>query len=435
MSAISSKTSRGVSFAEVPRLVKGLIYLSIPMNIAGGFFGIYVGVFLLDLGVNAEIVGLALAANGATMVLSAIPLGIVSDRKGRKVMLIFGALLFSPILLILAFTTETLWLIVAGILGGISEAAFLSTWNAMIADRTPSEARNAAFSLSFIVGTTTSGVGFALPLAFPTLAAWTGLSIATLHRDSLLIFAAVAAATPIGLSYLLRGYVERLRPRAARPVGRPLRDRLRALRSRLYELRLLLLFSSVNGLVGLGAGFIIPLIGTWFRLRFGIPDSYSGPLLAVANLTMGLAGVTSARLAKRYGSVRAVVMVQGLSTVLMFSLAIVPDPVLAGVLYIARAALMNMASPILDAYLMGLVKAEERGFASALNSIIWRMPNSASTVVGGSLLYHGEYQLPFLIAGTLYAIGVSLFFGVFRAVKAKERVPVGDASGEGTHVD
>jgi predicted MFS family arabinose efflux permease len=128
-------------------------------------------------------------------------------------------------------------------------------------------------------------------------------------------------------------------------------------------------------------------------------------------------------------------MVQGLSTVLMFSLAIVPDPVLAGVLYIARAALMNMASPILDAYLMGLVKAEERGFASALNSIIWRMPNSASTVVGGSLLYHGEYQLPFLIAGTLYAIGVSLFFGVFRAVKAKERVPVGDASGEGTHVD
>lgn len=412
--------AKGVRFRDVPPMVQGLIFLSIPTNVAGGFFGIYVSVFLLELGVTAEIVGLALAANGATMVLSAIPLGILSDRRGRKTMLILGALLFSPILLILALTTETLWLVVAGIVGGVSEAAFLSTWNAMIADRTPAPVRNAAFSLSFIIGTTTSGVGFALPFVFPMVAGWTGLSIVALHRDTLLLFAGVALLTPLGLSLLLRGYREQPRAPAVRSPRRSLRERLRHFRERASQLRLLFAFSGVNGLIGLGAGFIIPLIGTWFFLRFGVPDAYSGPLLALANMTMGLAGVTSARLARRFGPVRAVVMVQGLSTVLMFSLAFAPDPVLAGVLYVFRAALMNMGSPIMDAYLMGLVRPDERGFASALNSIIWRMPNSASTFGGGWLLGQGQYQLPFLIAGSLYTLGVSLFFLVFRSVRPRE---------------
>jgi MFS family permease len=400
--------------------VRDLIYLSIPTNVAGGFFSIYVSVFLLDLGVSAEIVGLALAADGATMVLSAIPLGIVSDRKGRKVMLILGSLLFSPILVILASTTETAWLVIAGVLGGVSEAAFLSTWNALIADGTPAASRNAAFSMSFIVSTTTGGLGFALPFIFPGLEGWTGLSIAALHRDTLVLFAVLSALTPIGLAVLLRGYREYLRPRTAPAGARPLGDRLRQLRGRLKELRLLLTFSGINGLIGLGAGFIVPLIGTWFRLRFGIPDAYSGPLLAVANLTMGFAAFTSPRLARHLGPVRAAALVQALSTVLMLSLAFVPNPFLAGGLYVVRAALMNMASPIMDAYLMDLVRPQERGFASALASIIWRMPNSASTVVGGWLLYQGQYQLPFLIAGGLYAVGVSLFFAVFHAIEPRE---------------
>ncbi len=420
-----SRPSHSISLSEVPRFVRGLIFLSIPTNVAGGFFFIYVSVFLLDLGVPPEIVGLVLAVNGACMVLSAIPLGILSDRKGRKHMLILGSFLFSPILLILALTTETRWLVVAGILGGISEAAFLSTWNAMIADRTPATVRNAAFSLSFIIGTTTSGVGSALPFVFPWMHSVTGISLAGLHQETLLIFAFVSLLTPAGLALLLRGYREEIRPMAApRPtVG----ARLSGLRRRVGELRVLFLFSSLNGLVGLGAGFIIPLIGTWFRLRFGIPDSLSGPLLALSSFTMGLAGITSARLAKRYGSVRAIALVQGFATVLMFSLAVVPDALAAGIIYVIRAALMNMASPILDAYLMGLVKPDERGFASALNSIIWRMPNSVSTFGGGYLLGQGEYQLPFVIAGSLYGAGIALFFSAFRhrdtAVKSGDAGP------------
>ncbi len=417
MSASAAPASPPLSFRDIPPIVRRLIYLIAPVSAASGFFTIYLSVFILDLGVTPIVVGLVVAVNGAAMVLSAIPLGLLSDRRGRKGMLVVGAVLFSPMLAILALTTDTLWLVLVGILGGVSEAAFLSTWNAMIADGTPPEARNAAFSLSFIVGTTTSGVGLALPFAFPFVSAWTGMTVVSLHHDSLLLFAAVAAVSPLGV-VLLRGYPEHV-PGTGRSRA-DARGGVRRLRERLSHHRFLIAFSGINGLVGLGAGFIIPLIGTWFKLRFGIDDAYSGPLLALANLTMGLAGFTSTWLASRFGAVRAVVLVQGVSTIFMFSLAFVGDPLLAGVLYVVRAALMNMASPIMDAYLMGLVSAEERGFASALNSIVWRMPNSASSLGGGYLLYRGEYQSPFLIAGTLYAFGVAMFYAIFRAVRPLE---------------
>ena len=106
----------------------------------------------------------------------------------------------------------------------------------------------------------------------------------------------------------------------------------------------------------------------------------------------------------------------------MLSLAFMPGAVLAAGMYLVRAALMNMAVPLLDSYLMGIVTKEERGFASALNSLIWRLPNSVSTIVGGWLLNEGEYELPFFIATAFYAVGIGLFFKMFKGVKPRDDI-------------
>ncbi len=136
----------------------------------------------------------------------------------------------------------------------------------------------------------------------------------------------------------------------------------------------------------------------------------------MSGVLIGLSAIASAQLARRYGMVRAIVMTQGLSTVLMLSLAYVPGVILASVIYLGRAALMNMASPLSDSFLMGIVSREERGLASAINSIVWRLPNSATTIVGGLLLASGRYDLPFILATAFYVVSISLFYKVFRDV-------------------
>jgi len=400
-----------LSFAGVPPKVRWLILLSAPQHVAGGFFFVTVGAYLPEIGLGSDLVGLILGLSGLSMVASAVPLGLFSDRRGRKGLLLAGSTAVPPILLLFAFTKEPTLLILGGLVVGVGEAAFLSTWNALVADGTPVEARNEAFSLSFIVGTTTVGLGFATPLALPAISARTGLDSHALHQLFLILYGVLAAVTPLAYAILLREHIETIRPRMAR--GRP------------RNLGLLLKFSGINGLIGLGAGFIIPLIPTWLFLKFGMTDAFSGPLLAVSSFVMGLSAFASPILAKRWGPIVAFVTTQAVSTVFMVSLAFVPDPFLAGALYTVRAALMNMGVPILDSYLMSIITAEERGFASALNSIIWRFPNSVSTVVGGVLLATGEFQLPFFLATSLYVIAIILFYAAFRNVTPERPTTAG----------
>jgi MFS family permease len=179
----------------------------------------------------------------------------------------------------------------------------------------------------------------------------------------------------------------------------------------------LLKFSGLNGLIGLGAGFFVPLVATWLFLKFHVLDTWSGPVLAGANLTIGFAAIVSTPLARKYGPVRAIVLAQGLSTVFLLSLAFLVDPLLAAGIYIVRAALMNMSSPIGDSFLMGIIAPEQRGLASAVNSIIWRLPNSITTIIGGAILGAGLLDVPIYLATAFYVTSISGFYIVFRNVR------------------
>jgi MFS family permease len=302
----------------------------------------------------------------------------------------------------IALTLNITLLIVAAIILGIAESAALSTWNAIIADQTSLENRDAAFSLSFILGNGAFAFGFLLPTFIPAIRSLTGLTSNVIHEDLLILMGLIAAITPIWLFRILKGYKETINPK-------------KLLRGKNFPT--LLKFSMINGVIGLGAGFIIPLIPTWLFLKFGTPDTFSGPLLSLSNLTIALAAVASPRLSSRFGLVKAIVATQGFATVFMLSLAFVPDVRLAGGLYIIRAALMNMAGPLGDSYLMGIMSQDERGLASAINTVIWRIPNSVTTVIGGLILATGRFDIPFYLATIFYAISITLFYTQFRNIR------------------
>jgi MFS family permease len=390
-------------FTGVPARVKWLVYLTSFSSIGYGYLLTVISAYLPELGVSSANVGLLLGTNGAAMVIAAIPFGLLADRIGRKRILILGLCGLPPVLLIYALTRDFGFLLIGSVAAGIFESAFLSTWNALIADQTGKENRNAAFSLSFVVNSVTTGIGFGLPIVFPAVQSATGASIYTVHITAFALLAVLSALTPVALYFLLRDYKEEHIVAPTLVKGR--------------SIRILWKFSITNGMIGLGAGFIIPLIPTWMFLRYGIPDTYTGPLLAVAGITIAFAALFSARLAGRYGPVRAIVMTQGSSTIFMVLMPFMPSAAPAAGVYLIRSSLMNMSGPIGDAYLMGIISKEERGLASAINSIIWRLPNSISTVAGGLLLAAGIFDLPFFIAAAFYVTAITAFYFLFRNIE------------------
>ena len=398
---------------SVPTRVKLLILSQSLNNFTVGFFFIYLTAYLLETGaLNALQAGVVLGVETVVVIVAGIPMGILSDRTGRRKFIILGNALVPPAVFMIGLSQDFTWLLAAGVLLGVAEASALGSWNAIIADQTDLRNRDSAFSLSFVVSNVCFSGGFALPLILPGLQSMLGVGASALHSDILLILGALSISVPFFLWLLLKDYHEP--PREEEKGENP------------GELRMLLKFSGLNGIIGLGAGLIIPLLASWFLYKFSVQDTYSGPFIALTNVTIAFAAVASPRLSKRYGLFNSLLMTMGSSTLFMLSLAFIPNVFLAGGMYLIRASLMNMASPLIDSYLMGIVHPGRRGLGSAIAAIVWRLPNSVTTFIGGYILYEGLttgdhflYDLPWILASVLYAVGIGLLFLNFRHVKPK----------------
>jgi MFS family permease len=123
-------------------------------------------------GSTAVLLGLALGVYGLAQALLQIPFGLVSDRIGRKPVIIFGLLLFAAGSL-LAAQADTIYGVILGRLMQ-GAGAIASTVMALVADLTRDEQRTKAMA---VVGMSI-GASFAVALVVgPVLASYGGLAL------------------------------------------------------------------------------------------------------------------------------------------------------------------------------------------------------------------------------------------------------------------
>src|SRR5207237_5864661 len=118
----------------VPPTATMLILSFVPVFLGLGFLQIVLGAWLVTVGFTAVQAGLLISAQGIAVVLTSIPLGIISDIYGRKRLLIIGNLAAAAALLVFAVTTNFLYLISASVALGFAEGASLTTWTDCLAD-------------------------------------------------------------------------------------------------------------------------------------------------------------------------------------------------------------------------------------------------------------------------------------------------------------
>jgi MFS family permease len=175
-----------------------------------------------------------------------------------------------------------------------------------------------------------------------------------------------------------------------------------------------------SAIIAMGAGMVVPLMTAWLNLRYGIPDTLSGPILGIVSIVIAVATLAGPPLAKKFGLVKAIVLTQAASTIFMFATPFSSSYIIASSTYTVRAFLMNMASPLSQSMIMGLVDESDRGMASGINTALWRLPNALSTFIGAYLMSIGQLAAPFYIASILYAISIGLFWYYFRKTKLPE---------------
>ncbi len=376
-------------------------------SVAYGMFYTDISYFLTTVqGVSYEVMGIVMTAMGLSTFLSSTFLGIFADRYGRKRMLVTGNVLASIILAGFVLTTNPALLLAVAILEGIAEAAVLASSSALLAEKAENTKRNSVFSLYGFAQSIAFGIG---SMAIPAVVIFETFGF-TNRESHILLYVVMAMFSLVSTLMMLKvSESKRLKPAAS--IMECLPRKSKALLSK-YVL--------TSAIISFGAGMVVPLMTAWFALRYGISDALSGPILGISSIIIGVATLAAPPLAKRLGQVKAIVVTQAASTLFMFATPLSPDYASASLLYSWRALLMNMAAPLQQSMIMGLVAEDERGAASGLCGALWRLPNALSTFIGAWLMGMGLLAEPFFIASFLYIISIMLFWQFFRKVKMPE---------------
>jgi MFS family permease len=395
-------------YGGLPEEAKYIIYASIMPAVAYGLLFTDLSYFLTTVqGIPADLMGIVITLMGVSTFVASIFLGVAADVYGRKMLLVGGNVLASFIIAFFAVTTDPLLLLIAAILEGISEAAILTSSSALLADKTDNEKRTTVFSLYGFAQSIAFGLGsFAVPaLLIFELFGFTN------KESHMLLYILIAILSLISTLLMLK-VTESKRLKKSRTSYLDLFPR--------KSKNVLLKYTLSSAVLAFGAGMVVPLMTLWFHLQYGISDAISAPILAVSSMLIALATLISPFLAKKFGLIKAIVVTQIVSTFFMLLTPLSPDYALAGFVYSIRALLMNMASPLSQSMIMGLVAEDERGAASGISGALWRLPNALSTFIGAWLMGLGLLAEPFFIAGLLYVVSIILFWHYFGKVKMPE---------------
>jgi MFS family permease len=140
-------------------------------------------------------------------------------------------------------------------------------------------------------------------------------------------------------------------------------------------------------LIGLGAGFIIPLFTYYWEAVFSLSQTSVTILTMIAYIGLALASLFTPWIAAHAktlgGRVGTIVAFEGASIVCAAYLAIAPFQMAlypAIVAYASRTVLMNAVSPLTSALLMDHSPIRKRGLYNSYSSIANAVPNSVSPI-------------------------------------------------------
>lgn len=395
------------------------------IQIGMGVFSVMYNLYIRELGLPETVNGSVISITSLATALILIPAGILSDKVGRKWIIITGTTLTAIMLLGRSIVTaEQPMLILAFVTGIVWALAQVSGIPFLAENSAPSE-RMHLFSIHFALVTVASVVGSlfggviadSLQLLFG-IGKVESIQIALL--SGVLIFA--CSLFPL-LKLRPAGNLEKVK-KTKTVEEAALDEKEMAFK---HNLKMILLFGIANLVIGTGSGLVIPYLNLYFANRFDATNSYIGLILALGSAMTAVAMLIGPLLVKKVGKVRALVLFQLASIPFLFLTAFTNSLLLASLGFLLRQALMNAGNPIQSAIAMDMVHDKYKGLANSINQMVFNigwatMGLPAAWLVTNFGSYWG-YAYAFSITGCLYLIASIYFYFMFgRKFRLKKEV-------------
>jgi len=388
-------------YSELGKDAKLLILSSSLWSVTFGFLDITYAPYLDIIGQPGELIGTLMLVSSLSSAILMIPFGILADRYGRKPFLLVSAVFDAFSLSMYFFVTNIVLFGIAELIKGISWAMSWGTSMALLSEKTSDKQRPYAFGLSSfgfavggVVGYIMGGVPDLLTVAY-------GMGRPESIRVMYLVTAVVAFVSLFPLILI-------------KETKRPLPEKTEARWLNITSWRIVLWFALTNALIGLGAGFMIPWFSYYFNKKFGVNLAEISVVFAISQTGMAIAYLIVPKMVEKIGSVRTIVYAQSTSILVLLFISVSPGFTVASVLYMIRVVLMNMTSPALDSFFMGMLKDEERASGNGLVWASWSICNALPLPLAGYIMNNIFLDMTLYICASLYSISTAIFYSIFK---------------------
>lgn len=401
-----------LNFSSYNRNIKFFMLANVLIQIGLGVFMVMYNLYIKELGMPETVNGKVISMTATASALMLIPAGFLSDRFGRKWIIIAGAVFGAMTLFYRSFTMTETPLVTAAFLTGLFMAFVQVSGVPFLAENSKPSERVQMFSIYFALMTVANVVGSLLggviSDVFQTI-----LDMEAVYaiRWSLLAGAFIYSC---GLIPLLS-----LKSRSTEIEEKVSHDPLVPANDINLKKNLIVIFhfSFASLLIGLGSGLVVPYLNLYFSNRFDASNTYIGLILSLGSAMTAVAMLIGPMLVRKVGKVKALIIFQVLSIPFLILTAYTTSLFLAAIGFLLRQALMNAGNPIQSAIAMEVVHDKYKGLANSLNQVVFNVgwatmgPLAAGLVVAfGS--YWG-YAYAFTITAGLYIVSSIYYYFIF----------------------
>ncbi len=408
-------TEWGRKFSSFNRNVKLFIIGNALIQIGMGVFMVMYNLYIRELGMPETVNGKVISMTAMASAIMLVPAGFLSDKFGRKWMIVGGAVLTVTTLFYRGIAVAETPIITAAFLTGLFMAFVQVSGIPFLAENSSPAERVTLFSVNFAVVTIANVAGsFFGGVIADVLETVMKISTTEAIRYSLLCGAAIFTA---GLLPFFKLQEKNAKEEKAAPLlsdgGKidQLEDRLKR------NLIVIFHFSFANLLIGFGSGLVVPYLNLYFANRFDATNSYIGFVLSMGSAMTAVAAMIGPALSKKIGKVKALILFQMLSIPFLLLTAYTTSLMLASLGFLLRQALMNAGNPIQSAVAMEVVSDKYKGLANSMNQMVFNLGwATMGPIATGLVVAQGAYwgyAFAFTITAGLYIVSSIYYYFIF----------------------
>jgi MFS family permease len=343
--------------------------------------------------------------------------GYLSDRVGRRKILMLLAILTILSNLILIYFSSLFFILAAVIVanvgaggsggGGSGGGPFNPVEEALLAEKCRPENRNQIFAVNSCVGSIMGSLGAlasGLPQFLQETKGWNAV-------DSYKPLFGLTILFSVALLFVYRAIgEEEHQPRPA--------EKKMSKSTGVFVTKMSLLAIVDN----FGAGMAGSLVAYWFFLRFGVELKSLGVIFFASYFLAALSFLSAPLIARKIGVVRTMAFSHGLASAIYLALPLAPTLSLAAALIVIRSFFAYMDNPLRASFTMAMVQSNERGSAAGVTSLARIVPFGISPTISTYLMQSVSLTLPLFIGGGLQLVNDVAFFLMFRHVRPPEEL-------------